>query len=257
MKELVELQGKVELDNREKVFARLSGIVEETKAEEGDSVNNGMALLELDMEDLNFAIERAAAAYDVARAGTESLKKSIKPQQIKLAEAQMEQAKAVHKAALEDYDYKKKDMDKVKALFQVNAVSQQEVSNTALALASAESSLENAEQAVNMAQYNLDILNEGVSKDDIRASKAGAEAARIQLAELRSSKGKASVYSPISGIVLSKVIEKGEAVQPGALLYEIGDYNSAYIRVDVLVDDISKIKLGQKSDCIWRCREKQ
>lgn len=247
MKELVELQGKVELDNREKVYVRLSGIVAETKAEEGDRVDNRMALLKLDVEDLNYAIEKAEAAYAAARAGTESLKKSIKPQQIKLAEAQLEQAKAAYKAALEDYEHKKKDRDKVNALYQVNAVPQQEVSDTALMLASAESSLKNAEQAVNMAQYNLDILNEGVSKEDIHAAEASQEAARIQLAELRNSKGKASVYSPISGIVLSKSVEKGEAVQPGALLYEIGDYDSAYIRVDVLVDDISKIRLRQKA----------
>lgn len=246
IKEFVELRGKVELDSRAEIYAKLGGFVDEINAEEGDAVKEGSKLLKLSEDDLNFAIRRAEALYKGSNAELQSLKSSIKPERVKLAEAEHKQAEAAMKASLEDYRNKLDIYDKLKLLYQSGGVAESDLKDARAILAASEGEYIRAEQAVCIAQYNLDMLNDGVSEDDIRALEANAAAAEVQLDELIKDKGKTDIFSPIEGVVLAKYVKKDEAVQPGTLLYEVGDYDSAYLKVDVLVDDIGKIEEGQK-----------
>lgn len=245
--ELVELQGKVELETSEKIFAKLEGFADEIYAYEGDEVEADSKLIEISADDLEFAISKAEAAQSASESQLQSLKSSIKPEHIMLAEAQLEQARAVEKAALQDLNNKKDSCEKLRVLYENGAFPEKDLKDAETILAAAESSFENAGQAVKIAQYNLDILKDGVSKDEIRVFEANVMAAKVQVDELLNNMGRANIYSSIRGIVLEKNVEKGQRVLPGVLLYEIGDYDSAYIRTDVLVDDINKIKKGQKA----------
>lgn len=245
--ELAELQGKVELDRNEKIYARLEGFIDEVYASEGVKVEAGSKLLEISADDLEFAISKAEAAYSASKSQLESLKNSIKPEHIMISEAQLEQAKAAEKAALKDLNNKKDNCEKLRILYENGAFSEKDLLDAETMLAAALSSFKNAEQAVKISQYNLDILREGVSGDEIKALESNVKAAKTQLEELKNNMGRIKLYSSIKGIVLKKNAEKGQAVLPGVFLFEIGDYDSAYIRADVLVDDIRKIELGQKA----------
>lgn len=247
IRELIELQGKVELDKNEKVYARLDGFVDETNVSEGDAVKEGTKLLQLSVEDIDFAVKSAEAAYKSAEAQLESLKQSIKPEHIRLAEAELEKAKAALKAAASDHDNNKYNFENIKSLYISGAVSEKDMKDAGTLLDASESSLRNAEQTLKMAEYNLELLVDGVSREDIKAAEANARIAEVQLEELFNNKGKTNVVSHISGTVLSKEVEREQAVTSGTLLYEIGDYDTAYIRVDALVDDIAQIKKGQKA----------
>lgn len=247
IRELIKLQGKIELDTKEKIYARLEGFIDEIYACEGDEVGAGYKLLQLSVEDVNFALNKAKAAYNAAEAQLESLKKSIRPEHIKLAEGELIQSRAMEKAALSDYNNKQYNYEKIEVLYNNGAVSEKEMKDAETLLAAAEGSLLNAEQAATMAQYKLDITRDGVLKEEIRAAEANSEVARVQLEELLYNKGRTNVCTSIGGIVLSKEVDKDQAVLVGTLMYEIGDYSSAYIRVDVLVDDIAKINKGQKA----------
>lgn len=240
-------EGRVELDKSDKIYARLEGFIDEINADEGDEVSKGFKLMQLSVEDVNFAISKAEASYKTALAQLESLKKSIKPEHVELAEAELEQARANEKAAYSDYGNKQYNYENIKVLYNNGAVSRKEMKDAETLLDASEGSFRNAEQMVRIAQYNLDIIEDGVSKEDIRAAEAIVEAAKAQLDELVNNKGKTTVCSPNKGIVLSKEVEKDQAVMPGMFMYEIGDYDSAYIRADVLVDDIVKISKGQKA----------
>jgi HlyD family secretion protein len=245
--ELIELQGKVELDNSEKIYARIEGFIDEADFHEGDMVEAGTRLLQLSVEDLEFAISQAEAVHNASKSQLESLRASIKPEHVKLAEAQLKQAEAVEKAALQDYINNQDSFLKVKVLYENGALSEKDMKDSETLLAAKESSLRIAEQDVEIAQYNLDLLEDGVSGNEIKAVEANVAAAKSHLDELINNKGKSIVCSSIKGIVLTKEADKGQAVYPGSLLCEIGDYDSAYIKAGVLVEDIRKIKDGQKS----------
>lgn len=102
LKEIIELQGKVEVENSAEVYGKLQGFIDEINAEEGDMVKEGSVLLRLSAEDINYAIRKAEAMYNASNAQLQSLRSSIKPEHVKMAEAELKQAQAVMEAALQD-----------------------------------------------------------------------------------------------------------------------------------------------------------
>ncbi len=247
MREYVSLRGKVSLDKNQKIYSQLSGIIDEVIAVEGDAVDTQSQLVKIDVEDLDLALQRAHASYTAAKASLAELKGSIKPEQIKQAEAQLEQAKILEEAANKDFEYKQEQLEKARTLYESEAVSAQELKDIQMIADIAKDTLRGAQESTTQAQYNLDLLRKGVSSSAIQVAEANVKQAELQIKELESNIGKATVYSPIEGTVLVKYAEKGMAVTPGAPLYEIGDYQSAFISVNVLVEDMSGIEIGQKA----------
>lgn len=243
----IELRGKVMLEVKEKVFSRLSGNIKEIRAKEGDNVEAGTVLAQLDVQDIKLAVQKAEEAYNAAKASLEDYKISIRPEEIRQAEAQAQQAAIAVEAAQKDYNYKKDKLEKTRELQKEGGAAIQELKDAELAFSEADSKLKDAVQTLSISKNNLSKLKKGVSEHGIDAAKANAEQAKVQVEELRNNLGRASVYSGMEGTVLARHIEKGEFVQQGTLLYELGDNDSAYVRVDILADDAKKVKVGQKA----------
>ncbi|MCX7710751.1 MAG: efflux RND transporter periplasmic adaptor subunit [Clostridia bacterium] len=247
LQERIELRGKVQLDAREKVFSRLSGTIQNIVAKEGDSVEVNSVLAKLDVQDLNLELGKAQEAYNAAKAAAEEYKTSTKPEDIRQAQAQVQQGSIALESALKDYHYKVDKLEKIRSLHRDGGASAQELKDAELMVTAAEGVLKDARQRLEIEKSNLSRIQKGVSEYGVDAKEAHAEQARLQVEELKTSLGRTSFYSGMKGIVLAKHVEKGDFIQPGTLLYEIGDNSSAFIRVDVLSDDAEKIKVGQKA----------
>ena len=60
---------------------------------------------------------------------------------------------------------------------------------------------------------------------------------------------KLSLTAPVAGTILSRAVEPGEFVSPGASLFVIADLNRLTITVYVPEDRYGQIKLEQKGEC--------
>ncbi|HNY13869.1 MAG TPA: efflux RND transporter periplasmic adaptor subunit, partial [Candidatus Wallbacteria bacterium] len=80
----------------------------------------------------------------------------------------------------------------------------------------------------------------------IKVSEQNAEQARIGVDTIKNDLQKAIVKTVIGGVVLTRYHDEGSFVQPGIALFDIGDMSTAYIKAEVLVDDMSKVRVGQK-----------
>jgi multidrug resistance efflux pump len=85
----------------------------------------------------------------------------------------------------------------------------------------AQAAVDQAQKAVQQAQANLDLLD-------------------AQIAKL-------VVYAPMDGQVLTRNIEPGEFVQPGAVAFAVADLNNITITVYIPEDRYGKISLGQQA----------
>lgn len=83
----------------------------------------------------------------------------------------------------------------------------------------AQTGVEQAQKAVQQAQANLDLLDAQIEK--------------------------LTVYAPMEGVVLTRNVEPGEYVQPGAVAIAIGDLEDITITVYVPEDRYGQILLGQ------------
>ena len=85
----------------------------------------------------------------------------------------------------------------------------------------AQAAVDQTQKAVQQAQANLDLLD-------------------AQIAKL-------TVYAPMDGAILTRNVEPGEFVQPGAVAFALGDLNQITITVYIPEDRYGQISLGQQA----------
>lgn len=86
----------------------------------------------------------------------------------------------------------------------------------------AQAAVEQAQKAVQQAQANLDLLDAQITK--------------------------LIVYAPMDGQILTRNVEPGEFVQPGAVAFAVADLNNITITVYVPEDRYGQISLGQQAE---------
>ena len=91
-----------------------------------------------------------------------------------------------------------------------------------MALEQAKAALQQAQSAVNQAEANLALLD-------------------TQVSEL-------TVAAPLDGTILTRNVEPGEFVQPGAVALAMADLNNITITVYVPEDRYGQLKLGQQAE---------
>jgi HlyD family secretion protein len=96
-----------------------------------------------------------------------------------------------------------------------------QVKISSMALEQSQTALKQAESAVKQAESNLDLLDTQMSK--------------------------LTVYAPMDGIVLTRNVEPGEFVQPGAVAFALADLNNITITVYVPEDRYGEISLGEQA----------
>jgi len=78
-----------------------------------------------------------------------------------------------------------------------------------------------------------------------RAVRAESEALDAQRAQLSDRMGRATVRSPISGVVLTRYVEPGELVQPGTPLLKVAALDTLTLRAYLSERQLQQVRLGQ------------
>jgi HlyD family secretion protein len=222
----VVARGKIEPLSRVEVKSKANGIIQVLRVEEGDPVTEGQVLAELDKADLQAQVRQAQAVL----AGGEA----------NLQAAVAAEAKARIDAANPELTFNQRDYNRAQDLYQAKIASQQQVDDADRAL-----------QISKNKQQTLDalVLTAAAQTEQARAQVAAAKAA-LEFAE--ESLGYATIRAPISGIVLNRPTEIGDAVSSmlnlgsaATLIMTLGDVSSVYIKGDVDEADIGKTELKQ------------
>jgi HlyD family secretion protein len=88
------------------------------------------------------------------------------------------------------------------------------------------------------AQTQWDKVKNGASAEDVAAAQAAVDAARATL-------NQAKLTSPFSGKVTDVNIKPGDIVSSGTPAFNIDDFSSVYVDLQVAEVDLNKIKVGQ------------
>jgi multidrug resistance efflux pump len=97
-----------------------------------------------------------------------------------------------------------------------------QVKIASMALEQSKAALQQAQSAVNQAEANLSLLD-------------------TQITEL-------TISAPLDGVILTRNVEPGEFVQPGAVAFAMADLNNVTITVYVPEDRYGQLKLGQQAE---------
>ena len=107
--------------------------------------------------------------------------------------------------------------------------------------------IEEARSALAQAKAQYDLVMAGPRREDIDQGRARLEQAQAALRLAQTQLSYATVYSPLTGVVLSKNIEPGEYVAPGTAVVTVGDLVHVWLRAYIEEDDLKRVKLGQKA----------
>lgn len=223
----VVASGRVVSPQRVTVALQGSGRVLRVAVAEGQTVELGQLLIELDNSDARASLAQASAAVAQAQAHVRQLRELSQP----LATQALAQAQAT---ALQTRRVLMRDRDLVAQGFISQA-----------ALDDAQRAADVASSQVTSAQAQAQ-TNSRSGSDAALAQAALAQAlAGQQLASVKLAQGQ--VLAPSNGVLISRDVEVGDIVQPGKALMVLAAAGQTQVLVQIDEKNLSKIALGQKA----------
>ncbi len=212
--EIVSANGKVFPEIEVKISSDISGEVTQLNVQEGDSIRKGQVLARIYADIYNTQREQAAAEVNKIQAGVDNSRATLEA-----FKARLDQAKT--------------NYDRQKTLLDDRVISKVEF-----------------EQADNT--YKTALSDYNAAQQTIRSGQAGVSSATAMLSRANKDLSRATIISPMTGIVSSLSVKKGEKVvgtaqMAGTEIMRIADMNLMEVRVEVGENDITKVHLGDSA----------
>ena len=102
-----------------------------------------------------------------------------------------------------------------------------------------------AEANLSTAEANLAAAQADTSPEQLAAAQAQVNVAQTALGVVQAQMDKLIIVAPLDGVVLTRLVEPGEVVAPGATLLTIGPLEELIITVYIPEDQYGTINLGQ------------
>lgn len=227
----LKVSGNIEATEVDVGF-KLSGRIVQIYVQEGDWVEKGKVIAQLEDEDLRQRVELARATLKASQARLEKLLAGSRPEEIKEAEAILQQAQF-------DFENKKAHYERMKTLFEGRVIPKETLDN-------AETRYRIAQAALQGATETYKKVKEGPRKEDIEDGRAQVEQALASLRLAETQLSYTVLRSPMTGIVLVRSAERGEVVNPGTTILTIADITNVWLRAYIPETELSRVKWGQE-----------
>lgn len=203
------------------IRSRVDGQITLLTADVGDSVTDGDVIAQLEADLLTVQANQAEA--------------ELRAQQSEVAQAQasVSDARTALETARLQLRQAETDADRLRRLAEAGAVAIQEAEQAQLAVDTAQQVLRSAEEQIRTRQEAVNVATERVD-----AQQAALDETQEQLAF-------ALVRSPLSGTVLSRLVETGDYVESGEELLQIGDLSQLKVIIEISDRQLAQVALGQ------------
>jgi RND family efflux transporter MFP subunit len=226
----VTLPGVVEPIETVTVSAEVSGKVKSVLVEEGAEVTEGQVLLQIEEKDLSLMVEQATSQVNEKEAAVNETKAGARPEELAQLKAAAELARATR-------DLAKLQAGRREDLLGSDSIAKESYEQAQATLVSAEKHLEQTEAAYKLAE-------KGAREETIQANEARLASARTALELAKRNLEKATIRSPIAGIIDEKFVEEGELIAPGAKLFKIVTADKVKVVVWAPERVMTKIRTG-------------
>ena len=229
--DFIKVSGNIETTEVNVGF-KIPGRIVSLSAQEGDWVDYGKIVAKLDDEDLLQRLALAKATLKSAQSRLDKLLAGSRPEEIREAEAILQQAQF-------DLENKKAHYERMKTLFERGVVPKDTFDN-------AETGFKIAKAALQRANENYQLVKKGPREEDIEDGRAQVEQAKASLQLIETQLSYTTLYSPLSGVLLVKSGEIGEVVNPGTSILTLADIENVWLKAYIPETDLSRIKWGQE-----------
>jgi HlyD family secretion protein len=220
--------GKVQPITKVEVKSKASGIVTNLSVDINDRVHKDQTLAQLDQVEILAQVEAQKATLAAAESNARAAAAAIDYDKVN--------------AEAPDLPMYKNTYDRARQMSSEGVVSKQ--------------SLDDAQQKYLSAANTRDKAVAQISVDTSKLHQAQAQTAQAQasLKQLEEQLSYTTIQSPMDGIILSRDVEKGDAVSSilvlgstATLVMTVGDTSQVYVQGKVDESDIGKVYLGQSA----------
>ena len=260
--ELLHLTGQVHAGRRAAVSAAVAGRVVRVDAREGEPVRAGQPLVWLDTraQEAQIAVQQAAVQQARARLGQLEAQYGMtvtgRRSDVQKAREGVTQADLAVQQAQARLETAEVDMKRKQELLAAKAVAKSDYETAVLnfhlsrdALATARSQATQAREALRLARVTAS--DQTVHEADVVSARAEVDQAVATLAASRTTLEQMVLHAPISGTVVSRRLETGQAVTPGGEpLVQIVDLQGSWVTAVVSQSEVSRLRPGMEAEVV-------
>lgn len=213
------------------VSTKISARVAKLLVREGDRVEAGQLLFELDSPEVAARQRQAAAALEAARAVAGKAEEGAREEDIRAAEANWRRAQAGAELARSTYR-------RVENLYREGVMTRQK-RDEALAQQRSADALATAARA----QY--DMARAGARSEDRAAAQAQVRQAEGAMAEVEAAQAEIEGRSPLAAEVGERLVEVGELVPAGYPVFTLVDIDRMWVSLNLREDQFGGIAPGR------------
>ncbi len=234
IRSLISTNGKIEPIRNFEAHSPVATTVKHIYVKEGDRVQKGQLLLQLDDADLRSQAARAQARIKAAQSDQAEVTTGGTREEVLTLDSQLVNAR-------DTVAYDQRNLQALRRLEQEGAASPGEVKA--------------AEDQLQRAQTDLALLQQKkkdrYSQPEVAKVQAQGSEARAAYDAAEDSLQKSTVRAPFDGVVYSLPVKQGAYVQTGDLLLQEGDLSKMLVRTFVDEPDIGRLASGQKIEVTW------
>ncbi len=268
---VVTYSGKFEPVEQVTVMAKLSGTVQNTYKQVGDTVKAGETLYTIDSSDISLAVNQAQAQADSAALAVNSAQNAKNnitgsqfEQQMMSLETSIKNLESQLATAKEGLALQKTTLENTKKLYDVGASSKMELDQAELSYKNTKSSVEALELQLAQAQKSYELTkNKTIAESKksadigIAQAQAGANAASLAVESASKNLKEVSPTAPISGVISLKNVVADQMIGAGSAAYQISNIDEVVATINVTENVINKLAVGQEVDLYIKALDKK
>ena len=217
------------------IGAALAGIVLEVYVPSdraGTHVSAGQPLFRVDDRHLKAQLKVAESQIAMANSNLTKLELQPRPEELPPSQAKVRAAAANAARSRDQYE-------RAQRLVGMRAIAEED-------FVIRQREYEAATHEQTRAQAEYDLLKAGAWKPDVEIAKAAVSEARARVEEVKTEIERATVVSPVDGVVLQVNVRAGERVSDRGTkaLVVLGDISTYHVRVDIDERDIARFRAG-------------
>ena len=230
--------GKIESKRHSRLSFEFAGKINTVHVDEGQPVQKGELLAELDTEILRSSLGALTAQIESATALLDELIAGPRSEDIAAAQANVRRWTSQLKLA----QITRQRMDR---LLKSRAVSDQEVDEAVY-------NEQSVAAQMDLAKSNLDELVNGTRIEQIAAQRAALNQLRAEHNTVAVQIRKSQLRAPFSGIVAARLLDEGEVIKSGQPVYELLDNQHLKARIGLPVESLPHVSDLEQHELLYR-----
>ena len=211
---------------------RVGGRLASLNVDEGDKIQSGQILGQLDRAPYENALQQAQANVSTAQAQYDLMMAGYRAEEIAQAAAAVKQAQAA-------YDYAQSFLQRQQGLWNSRLLSANDLAN-------ARSSRDQALASLKSAQDKLSQYRAGNRPQEIAQAKANLEQAQAQLAQSTLDLQDTVLTAPSDGTLLTRAVEPGSMLSAGSTVLTLSLTHPVWVRAYVDEKNLNQAQPGRE-----------